>query len=77
MALKILCVFDPEFEPNGMDPLGALTISDGTSRIAIEVTYLDSWLKAIIESLARLRPSSEISIEVPEEKTPLHVKVCL
>jgi hypothetical protein len=72
-VLTINCIFDEEFEPGGMDPLGKLVISDGQSRIVVEPTYLDSWLASFIDALNRLRTADHVSVEISEEPKPIQI----
>jgi hypothetical protein len=75
LALTIQCIFDEEFGPGGMDPLGRLVISNGESEIAIEPTYFDSWLTALIDALPQLSTAGHVSVAVPEEPKPLEIDV--
>ena len=71
--LTINCIFDEDFEPGGMDPLGKLVISDGQSRIVVESTYLDSWLGSFIAALPRLSRTARASVEIAEEPRPIQI----
>jgi hypothetical protein len=72
-VLTINCIFDQESEPDGMDPLGDLVISDGLSRIVIETTYLDCWLASSIEAINGLRLRKHVSVEIEEEPHPIEI----
>jgi len=74
-VLTISCIFDEDFEPGGMDPLGKLVISDGESRIVVEPTYLDSWLASFIGALSRPRTTDHVSVEISEEPKPIQIDV--
>jgi hypothetical protein len=58
-----------------IDPLGDITISDGSSSIVLNTTYLDSWLAALIAGYKRVRGANHVSVEVAEEPIPLHIEV--
>lgn len=72
--LTISCTFDEEFVPDGMDPVGNLVISDGLSRIAIETTYLDSWLASLIEAVNELRTRNHVCVQIEEEPHPIEIE---
>jgi hypothetical protein len=67
VVLTINCIFDEETGLDGLDPLGKLLISDAENAIAVDLTYLDSWLASLIDSLARIRTNNHVVIEVDEE----------
>ncbi|MFZ0038202.1 MAG: hypothetical protein WAK91_12310 [Candidatus Acidiferrales bacterium] len=71
--LTINCIFDEESEPDGMDPLGNLVLSDGLSRIVFETTYLDSWLASLIEAVSELRTRSQVGVEIEEEPHAIEI----
>jgi hypothetical protein len=71
--LTISCIFDEDFEPGGMDPLGKFVISDGQSRIVVEPTYLDSWLASFVGVLPRLSRTDHTSAEISEEPYPVQI----
>jgi hypothetical protein len=70
---KIDCRFDEESGLDGIDPLGTLTFSDGEAEIAIEVTYLDSWLAGLIDALLQVNDNSHARVETEEPK-PLEIE---
>lgn len=73
--LTIKCTFDEQTGRDGVDPLGALVISNERSRIVIEPTFFDSWLASLIEALPRLRNPGRVTIEIHEEPNPIEIEV--
>jgi hypothetical protein len=64
--LTIDYIFD-ELGPDAIDPLGKLVISDGENAIAVDLTYVDSWLASLIDALARITTNNHVVIRVDEE----------
>jgi hypothetical protein len=64
--LTIDYIFD-ELGRDAIDPLGKLVISDGENAIAVDLTYLDSWLASLIDALARITTNHHVVIRVDEE----------
>jgi hypothetical protein len=75
MSFTIECIFDQESGIDGMDPLGKLAVSDGSSEISIDPTFFDSWLAALVEVLPRLRTTNHVVVEIPEEPKSLAIEV--
>jgi hypothetical protein len=72
--LTIDCTFDEEFGPDGIDPLGKLRISDENCEIAIDITYLDSWLASLIDALHLLKTAKCAKFETEEPK-PIEIEL--
>jgi hypothetical protein len=73
--IDIKLAFEKEAGLDLMDPLGDITISDGSSSIVLNTTYLDSWLAALIAGYKRVRGANHVSVEVAEEPIALHIEV--
>jgi hypothetical protein len=66
---------DKEFGPDGMDPLGDIAISDGTSTIVERTTYLDSRLAALIEGYDQTKSTNCVTVEIAEVRAPFRIEV--
>ena len=73
--VDIKLTFEAETGLDGMDPLGDISISDGSSTIAERTTCLDWWLAALIEGYTQTRVSSHVSVDIRCERAPLHIEV--
>src|SRR5262245_32838875 len=57
-----------------LDPdnlLGDITLSNAQTRLEERDTYIDSWLEALITGLQVVQAGQSISVDIPEEPTPL------
>jgi hypothetical protein len=73
--IDIKLTLDKEIGPDGMDPLGDIAISDGSSTIVERTTYLDSWLAALIEGYNQTKSTNYVTVEVAEERAPIQIEV--
>jgi len=73
--LTVNVAFEKESGLDAIDPLGDLTISDGTSTITIKTTYLDSWLAALVAGCNQTREADHVVVEISEEPQPLLIDV--
>ena len=73
-VLEIRINFDLEDGPlDPIDLLGDVRLSDGRSTIALNTTFVDTWLVALIKVLPRLRAADHVIAENPEEPIPLRI----
>jgi hypothetical protein len=73
--IDIKLTFEEDTGLDGVDPVGDITISDGSSSIVLDMTYLDSWLTALIAGYKRVRGANHVAVEVAEEPAALHIDV--
>ena len=65
--MKIVVTLDESEKIDPIDPIGDILITDDTTTIREESTYLDSWFDALITGLKTIKQGKSIAVEIAEE----------
>lgn len=69
--MQIAITIDVSENIDPIDPIGDITITDGTTNITEKSTYLDSWFDALITGLKAVKQGKNITFEIVEEPEPI------
>jgi hypothetical protein len=75
LMLTIKLHLDEDCGIDEIDVLGDLIISDNHSTIAVNTTYLDSWLAELIDAADRLPKEGHVDVAAPEEPVPIRLEM--
>lgn len=72
--IEIKWALDEEEGIDPTNPVGDIAITDGTSRIFAEYTYLDSWFDALVRGVRGVLVGQSLTVNIVEEPQPLVFK---
>ncbi len=73
MSLEIETILDEELEIDPVDILGTIRFSNHAASFVEQDTFLDSWLYALINSLAAIESDQTTRIDLIDEPYPLEI----
>src|SRR5690349_19877278 len=75
LMLTIKLHLDEDCGIDEIDVLVDLIISDNHSTIAVNTTYLDSWLAELIDAADRLPKEGRVDLAAPEQPAPIRLEM--